>query len=110
MVGEHGVGAQCVGQCGQLFAGHAVAHDEARAVMAAECAYILVQRHQAFADELHPPVSALQGIENLAVKDKNTMHLRALAQCVVQCGVVLGAQVASEPDEAYRVRGLHVHR
>jgi putative transcriptional regulator len=55
--------------------------------------------HQAVADELHAPVGARQRVEDVAVEDEGAPHLARRAQRVVQRGVVVGAQVAAQPDQ-----------
>jgi hypothetical protein len=88
-----------------------VAHDQAgafHAVRRGQRAQFGVHAHQAVADELHAPVGARQRVEDVAVEDEGAPHLARGAQRVVQRGVVVGAQVAAQPDQG-AVQGL-VHR
>ena len=66
-----------------------------------------VQLDQGMPDELNAPVRTGQPVQNLAVKDKETKHLPAAAQGVVQGGVVVRAQVAAKPDQTAFVRFVH---
>ena len=52
-------------------------HDQPGAILAAELAQCLIEFNQRLADELHPAVSAGQGVQNSLVKNKNTMQLAA---------------------------------
>jgi hypothetical protein len=72
-----------------------VAHDQATAGLAAQLEQLGMKLHQALADELHAPVGARQGVQNLAVEHKGYVNLRAAFQGVVERGVILRAQVAA---------------
>ncbi len=63
-------------------------------------------------DELHAPVGAGQGGEDVGVEDKNAIALAGIGSVrgTGRAGMVQCAQVAPEPDKAGGVRGLHVHR
>ena len=75
--------------------------------MAAQLTQVCVQLHQRFTDELHAPVGTGQGGEDVVVEDEHAMHLPALAQRMVEGGMVGQAQVAPQPDQAHRVRRWH---
>ena len=45
------------------------------------------------------PVATRQAFEQPGVEDKHAMHRRMQAQRVMQGGVVVHAQIATEPDE-----------
>ncbi len=66
---------------------------------AAERRQGLLQLADALPDEVHPPIGARQGIQNLGVEDERAVHRAVGAQRGVQGGVIEGAQVAPEPDE-----------
>ena len=106
----HGLYAQCLGQCGDFFFGAAVQNDEACVGLSAKVAQACIQLHQRFTNELHTPVLARQGGQNVCVEDKHTVHTLALLQGDIQCGVVVCAQVAAEPDQARGVLCVHATR
>jgi len=92
-----------------------MAHDQPDAfhpVRSAQPPQFGVDANQAVADELHAPVGPGQGLQDRAVEDEGTPHLprgpqRVVQrpQRVVQRGVIVGAQVATQPDEG-AVQGL----
>ena len=57
-----------------------------------------IEFNKCLANELYPPVSPGQGIENFAVKHKGAVHLLALGQCAIQGRLIVCAQIAAEPD------------
>ena len=110
MVGEYGVCTQRLSQVRNEAVGRPLQHDQARLGVLRQGAQAAVQFHQRLTDEFHAPVLAWQGGEDGAVKDEYAVHLLALQQGVVQGGVVLGAQVAAEPDQPRAVGCRHVDR
>ena len=94
-IGIHGAGVQLLRQTRNFHARIAMAHDQF-ATHCAQCGGDLLHRAQ---DELHAPVAARQRIENGCVEDENAMHPFMRLQGVTQGGVVLHAQIATEPDE-----------
>jgi hypothetical protein len=63
-------------------------------------------------DEFHAPILPGQAGQNVGVEHEHGMHLSALPQGVVERGLIVGAQVAPEPDQAIGKLGLGrgVHR
>ena len=110
VVGEHRLNTQRQRLLHHGAAGLVVQHDQpgpghtVRQCQRRQCG---VQLDQAMPDELDAPVRARQPVQNLAVKDKQTKHLPAGAQGVVQGGVVVRAQVAAKPDQTAFVRFVH---
>jgi hypothetical protein len=87
-----------------------VAHDQAHAfhaVRGGQCTQFGIHADQAVADELHAPVGPGQGFQDRAVEDKGAPHLPRCPQRMVQGGVVVGAQVAAQPDEGAGQRFVH---
>jgi hypothetical protein len=88
--------------------------DESGVGVLAQCAQRGIQLDQRRANELYAPVCSGQKVQNLAVKNKDAMHLLALGERPVKRCMVVGAQVAAEPDESGCVGrlggGRHVHR
>ncbi|MNZ84055.1 hypothetical protein D3C78_1028000 [compost metagenome] len=107
VVGEHGRGAQLLRQPWNFRFGHALAHDQSGLRVAAERAQVRIQRHQAVPDELHAPVGARQRLEDGCIEKKHAMHLGAVAQGMKKSGMVAGAQIAPQPDQAHRARKFH---
>ena len=69
-----------------------------------------IERGHRFPDEFHPPVDTRQGVEDLAVEDKHAVDVAATLQGGVQRGVVVDAQVATEPDQSRIKAVFHVRR
>jgi len=102
VVGVHRLHMQVSGQLRHGLRCVAVAHQQAHAldaVRGGQRAQLRLQPEQAVADELDAAISARQRIEDVAVEHKRTPHPPGRAQCVVQRGVVVGAQVAPQPDQ-----------
>ena len=93
VVGKDGVGLQLGRQAGNGLGRIGVQHDQ----VAAQCAQFGRQFGHAGVDEVDAAVTPRQGGQDGAVIDKYTMHGLALAQGVVQRGMIKGAQVAPEP-------------
>ena len=96
---KHRLRPQLSGQCHHLLAANAVTHDQATAWQGGVLAQVCVELAQGFADELYPPVYTRQCFEDVAVKDKQAMHLAAGLQCPAQGGVVGQPKVAPEPHQ-----------
>jgi hypothetical protein len=102
VVGKDRLHAQPGGQRDDLVAGPPVAHDQAHAfhaVRGGQCTQFGIQADQAVADELHTPVGPGQGFQDRAVEDKSAPHLPRCPQRMMQGRMVVGAQVAAQPDE-----------
>ncbi len=109
VVGEHRLDLQPLGQRGNGPAGLVVQHDEAGTCPTAglpEGVQVRVELHQRLADEFDAPVRPGQGIQNVGVEDEDAPDLAADLERVVQRCVVLAAQVATEPHQAFVV-GVH---
>ncbi|MNR22933.1 hypothetical protein D3C85_1399200 [compost metagenome] len=100
MVGEHRLGFQGGRELRDRLARHGIEHDQTAAPLAQR----RVQRGQRAQDEVDAPVRLeapfQQGIEDLAVEDKHAPYLSAVLKGIMQRRVVVGAQVAPEPDQA----------
>ena len=94
VVARQGLGLVIVGSkhrlspkaCGQLrnaLCGLAVQHDQTGGGPMAVLPKCLVQLHQAGLDKFHPPVGAWQGVQDVGVKHKHTVHGAALRQGLV---------------------------
>ena len=96
----------------------AVQHDQAGGGPLGVQPECLVQLHQAGLNKFHPPVGPGQGVQNVGVKHKHTVHGAALRERLVQCRVVAQAQIATKPHQSDGVLGFrslggggrHVHR
>ncbi len=102
VVGVDRLHAQPGGQRRYLVGRPAVAHDQPGALDAVrgrERTQFGVDADQAVAYEFDAAVLPGQGVEDVAVEDEDAPDLARGAQCVVQCGVVVGAQVAAQPDQ-----------
>ena len=102
MVGKHRLNAQCLGQRRDGGARGIVQHDQpglAVRLGGRQVTQPPIQLLHAGVDEVHPPVAAGQGVQNLLVEDKHAPHLPALAQRVVERRMVVCPQVAAEPDQ-----------
>ena len=106
MVGKHRLHAQGLGHLGHGVArAHAVAwrwvaHHQARTGVTREGAQVAVQNDQGFPNELDPPVGAWQAVQDVAVEDKQAVHLGARAQRMEQRSVIFGPQIAPKPHQA----------
>ena len=80
-----------------------MAHDQTATGGAAargELAQFLIQRRDAGMDELNAPVAARgQGIQDVGIEHESAVHALEAAQCVVQGGVVVAAQIAAHPHQ-----------
>ena len=110
MVGEHRLDAQALRQSRYFVTGSAVQQDQAGAGPPGQGAQGLVELGQALHDEVDSPVLPGQRVEDVGVEHEHGVHLFALAQGLVQAGVVVGAQVAPEPEKTDRVRLGHRDR
>jgi CheY-like chemotaxis protein len=102
VIGIYRLRAQNVRQRRDLVDRVAMPHDQPAAldaVRTAQRAQLRVQADQAVADEFHPAVLARQRVEDASVEDKHAPHLAGGAQGVVQGGMVVGTQVAPEPQQ-----------
>ena len=102
VVGVDRLHGQLLGQRRQCLARIAVQHDQPAAGCAmglAQLAQLVVQVNQAVADELDPPVLARQWRQDGGVEGEHAPNLARGAQRVVKRGVVVGAQVAAEPNQ-----------
>jgi len=106
VVGVHRLHAQLRGQARDLLNGAAVAHQQPHAfgaVAAPERAQLLVEVDERLVDELDPPVrlqAALeQRLQDVGIEHKDAPDALALAQRLMQCSVVVAAQVAAQPDQ-----------
>jgi hypothetical protein len=61
---------------------------------------------QAAQYKVDPPVTPGQGVQDVAIQHKHRMHLGALVQGMVQCGIVGGAQIAAKPHQTGLKAGL----
>ena len=110
VVGVDRLHAQLRRQPRHLVDGQPVAHEQPGAVDAvrgAQRAQLGVDADQAVADELHAAVGTGQGVEDGAVEHEHAPHLPRRAQRVVQCRMVVGAQVAAQPDQRAVDRFVH---
>ena len=111
MVGVDRLHMQLGGQLRQGLHRVAVAHQQADpfdAVRGGQRVQLRLQPDQAVADELDAAVGARQGVEDRAVEDERAPDAPGRAQCVVQRSVVVGAQVAPQPDQGGVERfGVH---
>ena len=108
VAGVDGLHAQGGGQRRDLLVRPAVAHQQGGAfdaVRSRQRAQFGVHADQAVADEFHAPVLPRKRIKDVAVEDEGAPHLARRAQRVVQGGMVVGAQVAAQPDQGF-VNGL----
>ena len=108
--GKHGLGLQACGQAGNFVRRYRVAHDQASPGISRQGAQISVKLHQTGLDKFDPPVGARQGVQDVAVKHKNAMHLGAGLQRQGERGIVAGAQIAPKPDESGGVSVFHACR
>ena len=67
----------------------------------------LVEFSQGADDEFHPAVGPREPVEDLAVEDEEAEHLPAVDQGLVQGLLVMGAQIAAQPDQAAFIGGSH---
>jgi hypothetical protein len=59
-----------------------------------------MQLQHAGVDELHAPVLPTgQGIQNFGVENKGALHPLKAAQCMVERGMVITAQIAPQPHQ-----------
>ena len=110
MAGKDRQHAQLLRQPWNFVLGLAVPHDQAAVLNAmsfAQFAQAQIQLDQRFPDEFHPPVGPRQGIKDGRVKNKGHVHLAAVFQGVVERCIVLHTQIASQPDQAGWVSGVH---
>jgi hypothetical protein len=113
VTGPDGLHGQLLRQPRDLVGRLPVAHDEPgvrHAVRPGQLAQLLVEPLQAVADEFDAPVGARQRIQDRAVEHECAPHAPGRAQGLVQGGVVLGAQVATQPHERGRQRPVARHR
>ena len=81
----------------------AMAHDQAAAQFAQGC----IELGDAMPDELDTPVGACrQRVKDCGVEDKHAIDPAVPRHGVMECGVVVDAQVAAEPDQSGRVGGV----
>ena len=99
VVGVHGLDTQLHGQSGDFFAAAAMADDQPGIGMAGQRPQFGIERLQRFMNELNPPVFAWQISQDVGVKDKGGVDLFALSQGVIKGSLVVGAQIAPEPDQ-----------
>ena len=67
----------------------------------------LVQLHQRFADERHPPVLAGQRVQDVGVEHESAPHLAAAFQGVEEGGVVGVTQITPKPHQTRQHRFAH---
>ena len=107
---EHRLHAELAGQRRHFGGGRTVAHDQPGFGAAGQRAQLGVELQQRRMDELNPAVGARQGDEDVAVEDKDAVHLPALLQCQAQGRVVVDAQITPEPHQPGIERFMHVRR
>ena len=107
---NHSLHAQFGGQLGDGIDRPAVAHDQAGAGMAGQCAQLGIQAGERAQDELHAPVGPGQGVQNGAVQNKDAVQAGARLQGGGQGGVIFQAQVAAQPHQCAAISVLHACR
>ena len=100
MARKHRLHTQGPGQRNDFLAGVAMAHQQTRRGVAAGQAQLCIEVDKGVADELHPPVRAGQGIEDLAVENEGAVNPPAGVQRERQGCVVVDAQITTEPHQA----------
>ena len=113
MVGEHRLHAQLNRQFHDLVHSLAMAHQQACISLGGPLTPSSIQLGNRRVDEGHAAVLGLQFAQNGGVKHKRAVHMVAVAQGVAERGVVVQAQIASEPDqnagEIVQIFVRHVH-
>ena len=110
MIGKNSVSRELAHQQGQRIAGCRVLDNQAHVsdvVFFSQTAQLNIQVNQRLTYELNSPVCTGKAVQNLPVKDKNAKYLVARLQGVMQCGIVISAQVAPEPHQACLVFFVH---
>ena len=106
VVGKHRLGAEFAGPGAHFIGRVAVAHDQPGLWQTGQCAQRRIEVAQAAQNKVQPPVAPGQGVQDVGVEHKHRMHLGALVQCMVECGVVGGAQIAAKPYQTGLKAGL----
>ena len=109
VVGKHRLHGELLRQRGHRLDRLAMHHDQTHAfhtVLAAQGAQGVVEFHQRFANEFHAPVGPGKQVEDVGVEHEHTPNLPADLERVEERGVVIGAQIAAKPHQAFVV-GVH---